>query len=117
MKYTNMDIDHNGSRPEDHPGSYGDGSALPWMGHYPPVPVERFPTSTSRHPIVHEGFVPDDEEMMHEPYGIGAEDAAGVHPGETSQFGPYENANYDDNFNFSEDEDEDPVLSDRDGTR
>lgn len=35
---------------------------FPWMGHFPPVPVDRFPSLTG--PIVHEGFVPDDEEMV-----------------------------------------------------
>jgi hypothetical protein len=34
-------------------------SAFPWMGHYQATPVEAFPTLSG--PIVHEGFVPDDD--------------------------------------------------------
>jgi hypothetical protein len=34
-------------------------SAFPWMGHYQATPVEAFPTLHG--PIVHEGFVPDDD--------------------------------------------------------
>ena len=34
-------------------------SAFPWMGHYEATPVEAFPTLPG--PIVHEGFVPDDD--------------------------------------------------------
>lgn len=117
MNYTNMDIDHEGTRSDNHPDSYGDSSAFPWMGHYSPVPIERFPTSTSHHPIVHEGFVPDDEEMMDEPYGIGSKHGAGVHTGEASRFVAYENVDYNDHFNSSDYDDKDSVSSDKEGNR
>ena len=35
-------------------------TAFPWMGHYQATPVETFPTMNG--PIVHEGFVPDDND-------------------------------------------------------
>ena len=111
-----MNIDDQRTPPDDRPEPYSDSSAFPWMGYYPPVPVERFPSSTSHHPIVYEGFVPDDEEMLDESYGIGSEDAAGVHTGEASQFGAYGNNNYYDQFNSS-DGVEDSESSGKDGNR
>ena len=45
----------NLARPEPPQGRL----AFPWMGHYHATPVEAFPTLNG--PIVHEGFVPDDE--------------------------------------------------------
>jgi hypothetical protein len=41
---------------------YGGPSAFPWMGHYQATPVEAFPALHG--PIVHEGFVPDDDNGM-----------------------------------------------------
>src|SRR5436305_3151592 len=42
--------------------SYNDNSAFSWMGQYQARPVEAFPTL--HEPIVHEGFVPDEDMGM-----------------------------------------------------
>ena len=42
--------------------SYNVDSAFSWMGQYQPRPVETFPTLHG--PIVHEGFVPDEDTGM-----------------------------------------------------
>lgn len=44
------------------PEPYDGAPAFPWMGQYQATPVEAFPTLNG--PIVHEGFVPDDDDGM-----------------------------------------------------
>jgi hypothetical protein len=58
---TPNDQDMQPESPERH-GPYGGTSAFPWMGHYQATPVEAFPALHG--PIVHEGFVPDDDNGM-----------------------------------------------------
>lgn len=59
-----MDIDDGDMRPvrSEYPEPFGNSAAFPWMGQYQAVPVESFPTSHGA--IIHEGFIPDDEELL-----------------------------------------------------
>lgn len=65
-----MDIDQD--TPEqvsEYPDPEESGLSFPWLDQYHPVPAETF--STRPQPIVHEGFVPqDDGSMMTSVYGL-----------------------------------------------
>jgi hypothetical protein len=61
----NSGVPHDQDTQSENPGRqepYEGTSAFPWMGHYQSTPVEAFPTLQG--PIVHEGFVPDDDGGM-----------------------------------------------------
>jgi hypothetical protein len=124
----------NTERSEPYEGS----TAFPWMGQYQATPVEAFPTL--RGPIVHEGFVPDDDDVIDLENQVEytatwpaptsstpiyrhrftgslvdhfTDDGSPQSPRETPRFGSFENRDGD-SLDPSSDDDQDSSMSDDD---